>query len=113
MLVHHEPSIPGGEKQGYVRHLFLCRSAKAIETRLQRFQVWFNAERAHQGPGQRTPDDVYFDRPVNPTRKITGGTLHVRFHDGDRRLPILRLRDAALAFYPMWFVPLILFSLRS
>jgi hypothetical protein len=71
------------------------RSVKAIETRLQRLQTWFNAEREHQGLGRRTSDDVYFDRPVIPTRNITGGTLRVRFHDGDRRLPILRLKDAA------------------
>ena len=82
-------------KQEYIRHLFLYRSTKAIEARLRRYQTWFNQERPHQGLGQRTADDVYFDRPCTPTRDITGGTLHVRFLDGDRRLPILRFRDAA------------------
>ena len=82
-------------KQEYVRRLFLYRSTPAIETRLLRYAAWFNEERAHQGLGQRTPDDIYFDRPAKPARDITGGTLQVRFHDGDRRLPVLRLRSAA------------------
>ena len=82
-------------KQEYVRNLLLYRSTKAIEARLRRYQFWFNQERPQQGLGQRTPDDVHFDRPCTPTRDITGGTLHVWFLDGDRRLPILRLRDAA------------------
>ena len=82
-------------KQEYVRHLFPHRSTRAIEVRLRRYQFWFNQERPHQGLGQRTPDDVYFDRPCTPTCDIIGGTLHVRLLDEDRRLPILRLRDAA------------------
>jgi hypothetical protein len=82
-------------KEEYVRPLFLYRSTAAIDGRLERYRIWFNQERPHQGQRQRTPDDVYFARPERPTRDITGGTLHVRFHAGDRRLPILRLRDAA------------------
>ena len=82
-------------KKEYVRHLFLYRSDKAIETRLERYRSWFNEHRPHQGLGQRTPDDVYLDRPAKPTRDMTGGTLSVRFLDGDRRLPVLRLRRAA------------------
>jgi len=82
-------------KHEYVRHLFLYRSAAAIETRLRRYAAWFNEERAHQGLGQRTPDDVYFDRPAKPTRDVTGGTLQVRFLDGDKRLPVLRFSRAA------------------
>ncbi len=82
-------------KQEYVRHLFLYRSSRAIEAGLRQYQTWFNQERPHQGLGQRTPDEVYFDRPCKPTRDTTGSTRHVRFLDGDRRLPVLRLRDAA------------------
>ena len=82
-------------KSEYVRHLFLYRSVKAIETRLERYRIWFNEKRPHQGLGQSTPDDVFFDRPAKPKRDITGGTLQVRFHHGDRRLPVLRLLDAA------------------
>ena len=82
-------------KEEYVGHLFLYRHAHAIERPLRRYRAWFNEERAHQGLDQRTPDDVFFERPETPTRDLAGGTLHVRFHDGDRRLPILRVRDAA------------------
>jgi putative transposase len=82
-------------KQEYVRHLFLFRSTRAIEARLRRYAAWFNLERPHQGLDQRTPDDVYFDRPAEPTRETTAGALSVRFLDGDYRLPILRLSRAA------------------
>ena len=82
-------------KQEYVRHLFLYRPAAAIDRRLRRWARWHNAERPHQGLDQRTPNEVFFDRPRGTTREITGGTLSIRFLDGDRRLPILRLRDAA------------------
>jgi putative transposase len=82
-------------KQEYVRHLFLYRSVTAIERRLNGWRRWHNTERPHQGLEQRTPDDVYRGRPPKPTRDLTGGTLHVRFLDGDQRLPILRLRNAA------------------
>jgi transposase InsO family protein len=82
-------------KEEYVRHLLLYRSTTTVDGRLERYRIWFNQERPHQGQRQRTPDDVYFARPERPTRDITSGTLHVRFHDGDRRLPVLRLREAA------------------
>lgn len=82
-------------KNEYARHLFLYRSDKAIETRLERYRSWFNEHRPHQGLGQRTPDDVFLDRPAEPTSDITGGVLSIRFLEGDRRLPVLRLRRAA------------------
>jgi putative transposase len=82
-------------KQEYVRHLFLYRSATAIETRLRRYAAWFNRERVHQGLDQRTPDEVYHGRPPGDVRDLTAGTLSVRFLDGDHRLPVLRLLDAA------------------
>jgi putative transposase len=82
-------------KQEYVRGLFLYRSRAVIDERLHRYARWFNRERPHQGLGQRTPDDVYGGRPPRQTRNLTAGVLSVRFLDGDRRLPILRLRRAA------------------
>ena len=82
-------------KTEYVRHLFLHRSIRALEVRLRRWQRWFNSFRAHQGLEQRTPDDVYRGRRPRKARDVTAGALHVRFLDGDRRLPILRLRRAA------------------
>ena len=82
-------------KNEYVRHLFLHRSIRALETRLRRWARWHNGHRPHQGLGQRTPDDIYRDRPPKPVRDTTAGTLYVRFLHGDKRLPILRLRRAA------------------
>jgi len=82
-------------KSEYVRHLFLHRPTRALETRLRRWARWFNGHRPHQGLGQRTPDDVYRRRPPKPVSSATAGTLSVRFLDGDRRLPVLRLRRAA------------------
>jgi hypothetical protein len=82
-------------KQEYGRHLFLYRSTGTIDMRVRRWARWFNAERPHQGLGQLTPDDIYRGRPPRQLRNLTGGTLSIRFLDGDRRLPVLRLRRAA------------------
>ena len=82
-------------KSEYVRHLFLHRSIRALETRLRRWARWHNGHRPHQGLGQRTPDDVYRGRRPRKVRTLTACALHVQFLDGDRRLPILRLRRAA------------------
>ena len=82
-------------KTEYVRYLFLHRSIRALEVRLRRWQLWHSGHRPHQGLGQRTPDDVYRRRRPHKVRHLTAGTLSVRFLEGDPRLPILRLRDAA------------------
>ncbi len=82
-------------KQEYVRHLFLHRLIRALEVRLRRRARWHNGARPHQGLGQRTADDVYYKRRPRKARTLTAGTLHVWFLDGDPRLPVLRLRDAA------------------
>jgi transposase InsO family protein len=82
-------------KQEYVTGLFLYRPKAAIARRLRRYARWFNQERPHQGRGNRTPDEVYRGRPPRPACGLTGGVLHVRFLDGDHRLPILRLANAA------------------
>jgi putative transposase len=82
-------------KQEYVNGLFLYRPKAAIERLVQRYARWFNEERPHQGLRNRTPDEVYRGRPPRTARTLTGGKLCVRFLDGDRRLPILRLANAA------------------
>jgi len=82
-------------KNEHVRHLFLYRSTAAIDLRLKRWARWFNTHRPHQGLGQQTPDEVYRGRPPRQTRNLTAGTLSVRFLDGDKRLPILRLSRVA------------------
>ena len=82
-------------KQEYVRHLFLHRPTRPLEMKLKTWQRWHNGYRPHQGLGQQTPDEVYRGRPPRRPRDVTAGTLSVRFLDGDRRLPILRLSRAA------------------
>jgi len=82
-------------KHEYVNGLFVYRPKVAIERLLRRYARWFNEERPHLGLRNRTPDEVYRGRPPRAARKLTRGVLHVRFLDGDRRLPILRLANAA------------------
>ena len=82
-------------KQEYVRQLFLYRSIRALETKLKTWQRWHNGHRPHQGLGQRTPDDVHRRHRPRKMRSVTAGVLSVRFLDGDHRLPILRLANAA------------------
>ena len=82
-------------KQEYVRGLFLYRSQAAIEARLRRYARRYNRERPHQGSAQSTPDEVFRGRPPRTACNVTSGTLCLRFLDGDRRLPILRLTNAA------------------
>jgi putative transposase len=82
-------------KHEYLNGLFLYRPKGAIERLVRRYAHWFNEERPHQGLRNRTPDEVYRGRPPRAARNLTGGKLRVRFLDGDRRLPILRLAIAA------------------
>jgi putative transposase len=82
-------------KREYVNGLFLYRPKAAIESRLRRYARWFNQERPHQGLRHSTPDEVYYGRVPRAGRSVTGGVLRVRFLDGDCRLPILRLANAA------------------
>lgn len=82
-------------KTEYVNGLFLYRSQVAIETRLRRYARWYNRERPHWGLANRTPAEVHCQQPERVPRRLTMGTLSVRFLHGDRRLPILRLARAA------------------
>lgn len=67
----------------------------AIRRRLSRYAAWFNGERVHQGLSLSTPDEVHGGRPFRPGPARAHGTLEVRLLGGDRRLPVLRLREAA------------------
>ena len=82
-------------KQEYVRHLFLYRSTKWLDGKLTSYAAWFNAHRPHQGLRQRTPAEVYASAPRLTPKIVRRGTLHVRFHEGDKRLPVLQLVNAA------------------
>jgi putative transposase len=82
-------------KEERLRGLFLWMPIRSIETRVRRWVQWYNAERPHEGIGLRTPDEVHFDRSRRPTRRIEAAVLAVRLLDGDRRMPVLRLRPSA------------------
>jgi hypothetical protein len=56
---------------------------------------WFNAERPHQGLGQRTPDEVHLERDTRALQVPLLAALAVSHVDGERDLPVLTLRRAA------------------
>ncbi len=82
-------------KNEYAGGLFLYRPLRAIGADLARYAKWYNAERPHQGLGNRTPEEVHAGRTrpfrLPPTRAV----LRVRYLEDDRALPVLRLRHAA------------------
>lgn len=82
-------------KEEYASGLFLYRPVKTIERSLLSFVSWFNGERPHQALGMRTPDEVQVGRRRRRPRVMTRCVLAVSFIAGDRRLPVLRLRNAA------------------
>jgi putative transposase len=81
-------------KEEYVRGLFLYRPLRRIEADLARYAEWFNAERPHQGLGNRTPDDIHEGRRRRTPRLPVRAALRVRYLGDDRALPVLRLRAA-------------------
>ncbi len=61
---------------------------------------WYAEHRPHQGLDGRTPNEVYDRLPVVARKKreakeIPRTELLVRFHEGQRQLPIVELRRAA------------------
>lgn len=77
------------------RGMLLYRPLAAIERELCHYATWFNRWRPHWGLGMRTPDDVFFERPLRRGRRIEDATLEVRFHAGDRELPVFKLTRSA------------------
>jgi transposase InsO family protein len=82
-------------KDEFARALFVYRPIRAIERALARYVWWFNACRPHWSLKSRSPDDVFFGRPVRPGRRIERATLGVRLLAGDRRLALFTLRPVA------------------
>ena len=83
-------------KDEYARSMLLYRPIRTIERDLRAYALeWYNRERPHEGLAGRTPDDVHSDRPVRRTRPLASGQLVVSHVNGDRRLPIFRLRRVA------------------
>ena len=82
-------------KREYARGLLLYRPRHTIEAKLRLWARWFNGARPHQGIGQRTPDQAFFRRRRPRRRHFEQGLLEVHLLGGERRLPILRLSQAA------------------
>lgn len=74
---------------------FLYCPLEAIESRLRGYVAWFNGDRPHQGLDQRTPDEVFFAHDTRAKAVPLSAALTVDHLDGDRELPVLRLRRAA------------------
>jgi transposase InsO family protein len=82
-------------KEEFARGLFLFKPLGTIEGELRSYARWHAIARPHQGLGLRAPDDVHEGRARRRLRRVEGSVLEVKFLDGDRRLPIFRLRRAA------------------
>jgi putative transposase len=76
------------------RGLLLFQPTQRLQKKLEDYARWFNTERPHVGLNHRTPEDVVSGATL-PSRNIRSSRLEVRFLNGDRELPIFRLRDAA------------------
>jgi transposase InsO family protein len=107
-------------KSEFTSHLILPIRRNVFQRQLESFAVWFNGYRPHLGLGGQTPKEVYHGRRAAnrkprlepraswprgspgamPHANIRGkcGTkfaLQVRFHAGQKQLPIVTLRRAA------------------
>jgi putative transposase len=82
-------------KSEHAHGLILFRPLAAIRARLRAYVAWFNAHRPHQGLGGRTPDEAFTGRARTPKSVPLRAVLEVEHLDGNRDLPMLRLRRAA------------------
>jgi hypothetical protein len=74
--------------------LLLFKPLRRLQRDLECYIFWYHTERPHFGLNHRSPADAEYGSPL-PDRKFTSGKLEVRHLSGNRRLPIVRLRDAA------------------
>lgn len=72
----------------------LLMTREAAHRRAERYVDWYDRHRPHWSLKGRTPNDVYYRRRRR-RRNRKDGVLEVRYLDGDRSLPIYRLRKAA------------------
>jgi hypothetical protein len=109
-----------GSRAFFFRYLLVPLVRRDLEYELSLFRHWFNASRPHMGIAGRTPNEVYFRRQtanakprLEPRAKWPRGSpcakpqvavrgkrgapvsLHVRFVEGRKHLPLVTLRRAA------------------
>ena len=82
-------------KEEYARGLFLYRPIQTLERDLGRYALWHSKWRPHSGLGGVTPDEIHAGKQRRSLRVLQEGRLEVRHLDGDRRLPVFRLRQVA------------------
>jgi len=82
-------------KVEFASGLFLWRPLPRIERMLQAYAAWFNAERPHQGLGQRTPHEIHFGTCTRARAVPLRPALVVMAHDAEGVLPVVRWRHAA------------------
>jgi hypothetical protein len=66
-----------------------------LEKKLSSYTTWYNVERPNSGLGLRTPEEVFREAPPRRQTRSEVAKLTIRFMDGDRRLPVFRLRRSA------------------
>ena len=82
-------------KSEYARGLILFRSARWITERLSWYTEWFNQERPHGAHRLGTPEDAHQGKEPREAHACERGVLEVEYLHGERRLPVLRFRQAA------------------
>jgi putative transposase len=79
----------------YAGRLALYRPLNSIERSLATYAIWFNEHRPHQGLAQRTPDEFHCGTSTRARSVPLRAVLEAEPLDGDRHLPVLRLRAVA------------------
>jgi putative transposase len=79
----------------YAGRLLLYRPVSSIERSLAAYARWFNEHRPHQGLAQRTPDEVHYGTSTCARSVPLRAVLEAEPLEGDRHLPVLRLRAVA------------------
>jgi transposase InsO family protein len=82
-------------KSEFGRGLFLWLPLRTIERKLRAYAQWHNVARPHGAHGGRAPDDIHFGRAAPHRRRLEAARLEVRLLEGERSLPLFRLRRAA------------------
>lgn len=83
-------------KEEFACGLFLFKPVPSVERELRSYARWHATARPHQGLGLRLPEHVHAGCRRRNTRRTDGAvTLEITWLDGDRRLPVFRLRPAA------------------
>jgi putative transposase len=86
-------------KKEWLRKIIIPLDTNSMRMKLTTYIKWYNCYRPHQGLYGATPAEIYDSKPqkadaltLRPDDKLE---LLVSFHEGEKLLPIVRLRKAA------------------